>query len=188
MCNFNRIFNDALRPTDKAKRLKNPLLVIVWCGVALGILYFVTVAFLSSGLIEILLAVLLYIASANYIFYIIMIYLFAQMLNLIGSFCYMGGIIQHQLIFKSRKTFIIGTNTNMSIYSDVVCLLAVAYYVVALVFVFMAYKEYKGMYKDAIEGRVNNSVDNQNDHIINHEPVQRSAFTGRSQRIGGNAV
>jgi hypothetical protein len=138
--------NPIVQPNDKALFLSKALYALMWCEVALAILYFTSVTFVLSGIMELMLAILLYLASRSYIQGHIIVFLFIQMLNLITIFCYLGGLVQHKMMFKAMATKSASTPSKYSIYTEIVCLIAFAFYVVCIVFAFLSYREFKALY------------------------------------------
>jgi hypothetical protein len=140
--------NPIVNPSEKAAYLSRVLFVLMWCEIALAILYFTSVIFIVSGILELMLAVLLYLASRSFIQGHVIVYLFIQMFNLITIVCYLGGLLQHKLMFKPIKAKIVGQTTNFAIYSEVVCLLAFAFYIICIIFGFLSYREFKALYME----------------------------------------
>ena len=135
-------------PTEKAKWLSKTLFVLVWVEIMLSILYFTSVVLVVLGVVELMLAILLYLASKSYVQGHIMVYLFIQMFNFSLTLCYLGGLIQHRVMFKELKTYILGMTYHFAVFSEVVCIIAFCFYTVSIIFGFMAYREFKAMYME----------------------------------------
>ena len=169
-----------INPTSRSKCLSKALFVLLWCEVVVAVLYFTSVVFIFSGVIELLLVLLLYLAYSSYIFGHLVIYLFMQMFNLLRTFCYIGGLVQHSLMFKKIKIQYVGESIEFAIYSEIVSLLAFVFYIIAIIFVFLAYREFKANIMDEQRGVRYSELPQRRDSPKEARPK----FPGRSQVIG----
>ena len=167
--------NPIVQPNNKALFLSKALFVLMWCEVVMAVLYFTSVTFVLSGIMELMLAILLYLAARSYIQGHIIVFLFIQMINLITIFCYLGGLVQHKMMFKATATKNMSVPSKYSIYTEIVCLIAFAFYIVCIVFGFLSYREFKALYLEQ----------HMNRRFVDEEE-RRPVYRGQPILIGGN--
>jgi hypothetical protein len=172
-----------IQPNPKALHLAKVLFVLVWCQVALAILYFSSVVFITDGIFQLLMAVLLYNTHKTYRHSYLIIYIFIQILNLITSISYVGGLLQHKLLFRTKRLPIIGVSTRMAVYSEIVCIMGIGIIIVFIVYSVRAYKEFKASYMEQYMNKHYDSEQAQEQPRRNNN-YNHNAFKGRGVVIG----
>ena len=128
-------------PTDKGKEHRNRLMVIGFIHLSLAILYCFILP--MQGLYEIIDVMILFCALAQMNYCCLIIYLINITINFFVSFNQLGLWVQTGSVTDTMKNASFGQS-----FAIAVIVALTVFYVVATVFCFYAYREFKGMLLD----------------------------------------
>ena len=126
-------------PSAKAEKYSRVLRIIFYCELVLVILLF-TALLMTSALFELINLFLLYLAYKSYNFCTLIIFMFLVMFNLISAFVLLGNLIQN---YDYIGDDILSDPYN--IYAYTIVGISFIFYLVAIIYAFFAYREFKAL-------------------------------------------
>ena len=168
-------------PTAKAKSHRNTLMIIGFIHLALAIMYCFILP--MNGIYEIIDVMILFCALAQMNYCCLIIYLINITINFFISFNQLGLWVQTGQVSDTLKSASFGQTFAISI-----IIALTIFYVVASIFCFFAYREFKGMLFDHNGGAGGFGLGGMRSGAQNAERVnedRREAYGGQGHQIGG---